>query len=88
MDLPAPARHTWASRSVLLVLLVLATIACSRYHENVPNVQGAKAVAPQSASIATAAAKPQRFVLVSAHPAQYQGQLAITLEFSRALVGT
>ena len=47
-------------------------------------MQGKAPVAAQAAKNAT----PQVFALASAHPEQFQGQLAIALEFSHRLAGS
>ena len=69
---------------VLLAVLVLATAACERSREPLPALQGRQPVAAQAAKETA----PQGFSLASARPEQYQGQLAIALEFTRPLVGS
>ena len=84
MDLHASAsrlRHGWM---VVPALLLLLLVACRQEKAGVPDVQGKRPpVAAQPAAPAAAG-----FVLASARPEQYQGQLALTLEFSQPLVGT
>ncbi|MDE1961007.1 MAG: alpha-2-macroglobulin family protein, partial [Xanthomonadaceae bacterium] len=71
-------RH--AALAVAAVAILLA--GCSKQKSAVPLVQG-------KAPIAAAAkpAAPQAFAVTSAHPEQYQGQLAIALEFAYRLAG-
>jgi uncharacterized protein YfaS (alpha-2-macroglobulin family) len=85
MDLRSPA--PWLRPAVaVLVAAVLSSVlaACGRPHDKVPDVQGKRPMAAEAAK----ADKPQGFALASAHPEQYQGQLAITLEFTQPIVGT
>jgi len=84
MDLRSPATRLRQAGMALLVLASLALLACNRPHDKVPEVQGKAAVAAEAAKKEA----PQGFALASAHPEQYQGQLAIALEFTQALVGT
>ncbi|MEO7433713.1 MAG: alpha-2-macroglobulin [Dokdonella sp.] len=63
---------------------MLALCACSRKQDGVPDVQGSKPVAATPAK----AEVPQGFALASARAEQYQGQLAIAMEFTQPLVGT
>ncbi|TDR43967.1 hypothetical protein DFR29_106109 [Tahibacter aquaticus] len=69
----------WAL-AVLSAGLLLA--ACDRSSPPLPQAQGTPP--PRAAE----APRPQGFALVSANAAQYQGQLALALEFSQPLVGT
>ncbi|HEY0179909.1 MAG TPA: alpha-2-macroglobulin [Dokdonella sp.] len=71
--------------SLALVLAVALLVACGRKPSSVPAVQGHKPVAAEPAAPAP---PPQGFALASVHAEQYQGDLAITLEFSQPLVGT
>jgi uncharacterized protein YfaS (alpha-2-macroglobulin family) len=57
---------------------------CNKPQDKLPPVQGKAPVAAQPAK----AQAPQAFALASAHPEQYQGQLAIALEFSHRLAGS
>ncbi|MEP7044612.1 MAG: alpha-2-macroglobulin, partial [Dokdonella sp.] len=85
MDLRSPVSRLRHVGVAVFVLLSLSLSACNRQREGVPDVQGKKAVAAEPAKKAEPA---QGFALASAHPEQYQGQLAVTLEFSQAVVGT
>ena len=67
-----------------LVMALLALLACSRPHDNVPVVQKTAPIAAEAPGAPT----PQGFALASARAEQYQGQLAIVLEFTQPLVGT
>lgn len=71
-------------RLVLFIGTLLALLACSRPHDEVPEVQGKQPIAAETPKTEA----PQGFALASAHPEQYQGQLAIALEFTQPLVGT
>lgn len=71
---------------VLLTAFLLALPACSRPPTGVPDVQGKKPLAAEPAKPKPEA--PQGFGLASARAEQYQGQLALSLEFSQPLVGT
>ncbi len=84
MDLRSPAARLRHAGTILLVLVSLTLLACNRPHEQLPQVQGKTPIAAEAAK----REKPQGFALASAHPEQYQGQLAIALEFTQALVGT
>lgn len=68
---------------LLVLLLVLALVACGKPPTGVPEVQAPTPVAAESAS-----ATPEDFALVSARAEQHEGRLALTLEFSRRLTGT
>ena len=68
--------------ALLLSAAVFTLAACDRSEPRLPQAQGTPA--------AQATEKPamvQGFGLVSAAPQQYQGQLALSLEFSQPLVG-
>ncbi|MFI4968983.1 MAG: alpha-2-macroglobulin [Lysobacterales bacterium] len=84
MDLRTPACLRHRVRTLLLVVLALVLAACDRPTGKLPDVQGKKPVAAETAKPST----PLGFALASAHPEQYQGQLALALEFTQALVGT
>ncbi|HKE47394.1 MAG TPA: alpha-2-macroglobulin, partial [Rhodanobacteraceae bacterium] len=87
MDLRARASCLRQGRVVLLVSFFLLVAACNRPSgERVPEVQGKKPVAAEQAP--PKPAKPEGFALASAHAEQYEGQLALFLEFSQPLVGT
>ncbi|MDE2256236.1 MAG: alpha-2-macroglobulin family protein, partial [Xanthomonadaceae bacterium] len=77
-------RSTDALRHAALAVAAVAVLlaGCSKQKSAVPLVQG-------KAPIAAAAkpAAPQAFAVTSAHPEQYQGQLAIALEFAYRLAG-
>ena len=62
---------------------VVLLAGCQKPQPGVPPVQGKAPIAAQAAAPKT----PQAFVLTSAHPEQYQGQLAIALEFAHRLAG-
>ncbi|MET0227049.1 MAG: MG2 domain-containing protein, partial [Dokdonella sp.] len=85
MDLRSPVSRLRHVGVVSCVVLALVLSACSRQREGVPDVQGKKPVAAEPAKKAEPV---QGFALASVHPEQYQGQLALTLEFSQAIVGT
>ncbi|HJU39340.1 MAG TPA: alpha-2-macroglobulin, partial [Tahibacter sp.] len=75
-------RAGWRACALLAVTAALA--ACDRSGANkVPPPQGTK---PPVA--ATAPAQPAGFALASASAGQYQGQLALSLEFTQALAGS
>lgn len=84
MELRPPAPHQRFAAAIALTALMFSLLACNGQHEGVPTVQGKKPVAAEAAK----ADKPLGFALTSARPEQYQGQLAIALEFSQPLVGT
>jgi alpha-2-macroglobulin len=75
------ARQGWR-RLLLLSLLLLTLAACERSEPRLPQAQGKLAVQAAAEPPAASAA----FALASARPAQYQGQLALELEFSQRLV--
>lgn len=85
MELRSPAGLLRQAGFVLLVALSLHLSACHRQKDGVPEVQGK---APITAEPATKTEQAQGFLLASARSEQYQGQLAITLEFSQPIVGT
>ena len=74
--------HDAALALVMLSALVLA--ACGKPPSGVPEVQERKPVATEPAATPATVG----FDIVSARAEPYQGQLALGLEFSRALVGT
>jgi uncharacterized protein YfaS (alpha-2-macroglobulin family) len=85
MDLRSPAKRLrFAAAALASVVFSLALFGCGRPQDKVPDVQGKKPVAAEAAK----PEKAQGFALTSAHPEQYQGQLAIALEFSQPVVGT
>ena len=75
------ARRIW--RSVLLAFCLSALAACDRSEPRLPQAQGTPVAKPVETAPATGGA----FALKAAHAAQYQGQLALVLEFSQPLVG-
>ncbi len=80
---PCPPR----ARPAAFALLALATIlfaGCSKPPSGVPPVQGNAPIAAEPAKTAT----PDVFGIVSARAEPYQGQLALALEFSHALIGS
>ncbi|MDC8015197.1 alpha-2-macroglobulin family protein [Tahibacter soli] len=82
MALPASVRRAgW--RTVALFALTAALAACDRSSSQLPQAQGEK---PPVAAAAQAA--PQGFALAGAVAAQYQGQLALSLEFTQPLAGS
>jgi uncharacterized protein YfaS (alpha-2-macroglobulin family) len=85
MQLRSPARSLRYVFCALFVASSLLLSACRRHDNGVPQVQGKPPVAAEPANKEQ---PPQGFAIVSARPEQYQGQLAIALEFSQALVGT
>src|SRR5690348_15071070 len=68
-------RSTFALRSAALGAVALAILlaGCGKPENKLPPVQGKAPVAAQAAKSET----PQVFALASAHPEQFQGQLAI-----------
>jgi uncharacterized protein YfaS (alpha-2-macroglobulin family) len=85
MDLRSPAPHLRRAAALLLIVTTLSLFACKRPQDQVPDVQGKP---PVTAEPAVKPEVAQGFVLGSARAEQYQGQLALALEFNRALVGT
>ncbi|HMM56735.1 MAG TPA: alpha-2-macroglobulin [Rudaea sp.] len=69
--------------ALAIVALVVLLAGCQKSPQEVPQVQGKAPVAAQAAKNEA----PEVFALASAHPEQFQGQLAITLEFSHRLAG-
>ncbi|HEV7491742.1 MAG TPA: hypothetical protein VGO25_13100, partial [Rhodanobacteraceae bacterium] len=69
----------------MLVVLSLAIGACNRPPPSVPQVQGKK---PVAAEAPPKTEKPQGFALSSTRAEPFQGQLALTLEFTQPMVGT
>ena len=80
-------RHTSAAVALRLFFLALflAATGCERHPAGVPEIQGKKPVVAETAS---KPAKPQGFGVASAAAEQYEGRLALSLEFSQPLVGT
>ena len=87
MDLRSPVSRTRHVGAVCLALAFLLIAACNRPADHVPEVQGQKPVAAEPAP-AKPAEIPQGFALASAHAEQYEGQLALMLGFTQAVVGT
>ncbi|MCR6700128.1 MAG: alpha-2-macroglobulin family protein [Dokdonella sp.] len=75
----SPLRLGW---TVLLSSALALLGACNRSPQGVPELQERKPVAAEPATPA------EGFALTSARAEPYQGQLALTLEFSRALTGS
>ena len=67
-----------------LAVVAAALASCGRHQDGVPEVQGRKPVAAEPAKKTEA---PQGFALAGARPEQYEGQLALVLEFTQPLVG-
>src|SRR5579862_3515210 len=86
MDLRTPVSRLRHVGAVALVFFMLVCAACHRQPAGVPEVQGKKPVAAEPAP--PKGEKPQGFALASARAEPYQGQLALTLEFSQPVVGT
>ncbi|NCT67980.1 MAG: alpha-2-macroglobulin family protein [Rhodanobacteraceae bacterium] len=84
MDLRSPTSRLRLVGSALLFVTLLLLAACNRTPTGVPAVQGSKPATTEAAPVA----QPQGFTLASVHAAQYQGQLALVLEFTQPLVGT
>ncbi len=84
MELRQSAPYWRRARVVLFVLTAFTLLACSRPHNSIPAVQGKKPIAAETSKTQ----QPAGFALTSARAEQYQGQLALTLEFSQPLVGT
>ncbi|HSM99937.1 MAG TPA: alpha-2-macroglobulin [Rudaea sp.] len=75
---------SWLRAATLVSCACALLLAgCGKPENKLPPVQGKAPVVAQAAKNAT----PQVFALASAHPEQFQGQLAITLEFSHRLAG-
>ncbi len=79
-----PARITFRFCSGLLLASVLLLAACGQRPASVPEVQGKAPVTAEPAK----ATKSDRFEILSARAEQFQGQLALTLEFPQQLTGT
>src|SRR5690348_7241423 len=79
-------RSTIALRHAALAIAALAVLlaGCQKSQPELPQVQGKAPIAVQAAKTET----PQVFALASAHPEQFQGQLAIALEFTHRLAGS
>jgi uncharacterized protein YfaS (alpha-2-macroglobulin family) len=79
-------RSTLALRFAALGAVALAILlaGCGKPENKLPPVQGKAPVAAQAAKNEV----PRAFALASAHPEQFQGQLAIALEFSHRLAGS
>ena len=78
-----PSRMRLAKCTALLCAALFALAACSRPEPALPQAQGT----PPPAKPAEAKPADTEFALSAAHAAQYQGQLALVLEFSQPLVG-
>ncbi len=76
------ASRSWQAALVSFVCIALFA-ACQKPQSGLPPLQASQPVVAQSAKTTTAHA----FALTSAHPEAYEGQLAVTLEFSQALAG-
>jgi alpha-2-macroglobulin len=86
MELRTPTRGgIRAGQLMPILLLVLLATGCGRGRDEPPPVQGTPPIAAESAATN---AVPAPFGLDSARAEPYQGQLALTLAFNRALVGT
>jgi len=86
MDLRTPVSRSRHVGAVVLAFLLIVVAGCKPQKEGVPDVQGKKPIAAEAPPPKTE--KPQGFALVSARAEQYQGQLALSLEFTQAVVGT
>jgi uncharacterized protein YfaS (alpha-2-macroglobulin family) len=86
MDLRTPVSRMRHVGALCLVCVLLIAGGCNRPADRVPDTQGKKPVVAEPAPPKTET--PQGFALASASAEQYQGQLALTLEFSQPLVGT
>ena len=85
MELHSPVSRLRLAGLALLVGAVAALASCNRPTDKPPEVQGGKK--PVAAEPAKTA-KVEGFALASARAEQHDGQLALALEFSQALVGT
>ncbi len=83
MDLRSPTPLARRLVTALALAAALCLSGCDRPRDQVPDVQGAKPATTQAAS----AVAPQGFAIGSARTEPYQGQLALALEFTQALVG-
>ncbi|MEO5626568.1 MAG: alpha-2-macroglobulin [Dokdonella sp.] len=84
MELRSALPHLRLVATTTLIALALGLCACNRQPEGVPAVQGKKTITAEPAK----EERPQGFALAAARSQQYQGQLAIALEFSQPVVGT
>ncbi len=88
MDLRTPvSRERHVGAAWLFGLALLLTAGCNRPAEHVPEVQGKKPVAAETAP-PKKDEKPAGFGLESATADQYSGELALNLVFTQAVVGT
>ena len=85
MELRSTTRGLRHAGMSFLALAILLLAACGRGRDEPPPVQGSEPVAAESAAPTEA---PTEFALTSTRAEPYQGQLALALEFNRALVGT
>ncbi len=72
------------SAGLALALGVLALVGCGKRPSSVPEVQGETPIAAEPAKSTDSKA----FAISSARAEQYEGQLALTLEFPQQLTGT
>src|SRR5690348_13555409 len=86
MDSHTPVSRSRHAGALVLACALLLAAACNKPAENVPEVQGKKPVAAETPP--PKAEQPKGFALASANAEQYEGQLALILTFSQALVGT
>ncbi|MBN8726163.1 MAG: alpha-2-macroglobulin family protein [Xanthomonadales bacterium] len=84
MDSRSPALRPRAGVLLALFAAFLVLAACSRPHDQVPEIQGKAPIAAEPGEKEA----PQGFALASATSEPYQGQLAIALAFTEPLVGT
>ena len=84
MDMRSTASRRRLAGWILFAAAIASLAACNRPAERVPEVQGRKPVAAETAK----ATRIEGFALASARAEQHDGQLALALEFSQALVGT
>ncbi|HEX5125062.1 MAG TPA: alpha-2-macroglobulin, partial [Rhodanobacteraceae bacterium] len=87
MDSHTPVSRSRHAGALVLVCALLLAAACNKPADKVPEVQGKKSVAAAEAPPPKAEA-PKGFALASANAEQYEGQLALILTFSQAVVGT
>ncbi|HVH36919.1 MAG TPA: MG2 domain-containing protein, partial [Tahibacter sp.] len=78
-----PRRAARLRHGLLLTVCAIALAACGRGQPQLPQAQGK----PVTRETATETARPAAFALTTAQAAQYQGQLALVLEFNRTVVG-
>ncbi|MGB8378894.1 MAG: alpha-2-macroglobulin, partial [Rhodanobacteraceae bacterium] len=85
--MPARDRKARGAIATVLVACLLALGACQRTPSGVPDVQGGKPATTATPAHAEKAPIPKGFAILAARSEQYQGQLALTLDFSGRVAG-